>query len=151
MVDEHLMILYQEMILDHGRRPRFFHKIDDYNRTLEGFNPLCGDQLTLYLKVEKEIIEKASFQGQGCAICMASASMMLEAIQKLPQDKAMALFNQFHSMIVSQQFDKDTLGKLTLLEGVKAFPSRIKCASLPWHTLDGCLNHKKDNVSTEES
>ena len=152
MVDEQLMILYQEMILDHGRKPRFCHKLENYDLTLEGFNPLCGDKLTLYIQTCEEtgIIKQASFEGQGCAISMASASMMLEAIQGLSKEKALELFKQFHAMILLEDFKAVTLGKLTLLEGVKAFPSRIKCASLAWHTLDGCLNHRCDHVSTEK-
>lgn len=152
MVDERLMILYQEMILDHGRQPRFCHKLENYDLSLEGFNPLCGDRLTLYIQLDKEtgLIKQASFEGQGCAISMASASMMLESIQNVSPEKALELFGHFHSMLLSEQFEPDSLGKLTLLEGVKAFPSRIKCASLPWHTLDGCLNHKCEKVTTEK-
>ena len=151
MVDENLLMLYQEIILDHGRHPRHCHKIDPHNHTLEGYNPLCGDKLNLYLQVSDEnVIEKASFQGQGCAISMASASMMLEAIQNVSIEKAHLLFAQFHAMTTSKEFSDEVLGKLTLLEGVKAFPSRIKCANLAWHTLEGCLNHRLDPVNTEE-
>lgn len=139
MVDEQLMILYQEMILDHGRQPRYFGALEDYDYTLEGFNPLCGDKLTLYLKVKDGNIDKASFQGEGCAISMASSSMMLEAIQGKSLDGAQELFEQFHAMVLSQSFSADKLGKLSFLEGVKSYPSRIKCATLAWHTLESCL------------
>ena len=145
MTDEHLMILYQEMILDHGREPRHFGKLEKYNFTLEGFNPLCGDKLTLYLKIKKNRIEQASFEGEGCAISMASSSMMLEAIQGKTLQEASELFEQFHAMVLSQPFLASQLGKLALLEGVKTYPSRIKCATLAWHTLESCLKKAADS------
>lgn len=151
MDDENLRILYQEMILDHGRSPRHFHQIDDYTCSLEGFNPLCGDKITLYLKVDKDgIIDKASFQGHGCAISQASSSMMLEAITRMNKKEALELFKHFRAMCLSQEYDKNLLGKLHLLEGVKAFPSRIKCATLAWHTLEGCLHNGEKPITTEE-
>lgn len=144
--------LYQEMIIDHGRRPRNFFVLKDANSILEGFNPLCGDKLTLYLTEKNGIVENASFQGSGCAISMASASMMTEAVKGKTVQEVTALFNQFYPLVMGKKKMEDTesLGKLSVLIGVCEFPSRVKCATLAWHTLMGALNHEHKTVSTED-
>lgn len=144
--------LYQEMIIDHGRRPRNFRISEKANSVLEGFNPLCGDKLTLYLTEKNGTVEDVSFQGSGCAISMASASMMTEAIKGKTIQEVTALFNKFHQLVMGEKNTQaaETLGKLSVLLGVSEFPSRIKCATLAWHTLMGALNHEKKTVSTED-
>ena len=143
--------LYQEVILDHNRRPHNFRVIDAPTAKQEGYNPLCGDRLTLYLTLDGDVIKDASFQGQGCAISKASASLMTDAIKGKTVPEARDLFEQFHAMITS---DTDTeaadLGKLSVLAGVREFPTRIKCASLAWHTMKAAVAHETDApVSTE--
>jgi nitrogen fixation NifU-like protein len=132
--------LYQEVILDHNRRPRNFHAIVDASHRAEGYNPLCGDRLTLYLKVDGDVISDAAFEGSGCAISKASASLMTDAIKGRTVPDARLLFDRFHHMVTaSHEIDADDLGKLTALAGVRAFPVRIKCASLAWHTFKAAL------------
>jgi nitrogen fixation protein NifU and related proteins len=143
--------LYQEVILDHNRRPHNFRVIDTPTAKQEGFNPLCGDRLTLYLTLDGDVIKDVAFQGTGCAISKASASLMTDAIKGKTVTEARELFEQFHSMITS---DTDTeaadLGKLSVLAGVREFPTRIKCASLAWHTMKAAVAHETDApVSTE--
>ena len=143
--------LYQEVILDHNRRPHNFRVIDGATAKQEGYNPLCGDRLTLYLTLEGDVIKDAAFQGQGCAISKASASLMTDAIKGKTVAEARDLFEHFHAMITS---DTDTLqedmGKLSVLAGVREFPTRIKCASLAWHTMKAAVAHETDApVSTE--
>jgi nitrogen fixation protein NifU and related proteins len=143
--------LYQEVILDHNRRPHNFRVIDTPTAQQEGFNPLCGDRLTLYLTLDGDVIKDVAFQGTGCAISKASASLMTDAIKGKTVTEARELFEQFHSMITS---DTDTeaadLGKLSVLAGVREFPTRIKCASLAWHTMKAAVAHETDApVSTE--
>ena len=130
--------LYQEVIIDHGRRPRNFGPLADANRMAEGFNPLCGDRLTLYLKVEDGVIRAARFDGAGCAISTASASLMTEALTGRTEAEAEALFAAFHGLVTDGPGVAD-LGKLAVLAGVRAYPSRIKCATLAWHTLHAAL------------
>lgn len=143
--------LYQEVILDHNRRPRNYRAIDDANRTQEGFNPLCGDRLTLYVKLEGDAIADIAFQGSGCAISKASASLMTEALKGRTVDEARALFDRFHAMITSPpDAEPADLGKLSVLAGVRDFPTRIKCASLAWHTLKAAVQADDEGpVSTE--
>ena len=143
--------LYQEVILDHNRRPHNFRVIDEATAKQEGYNPLCGDRLTLYLTLNGDVIKDVSFQGIGCAISKASASLMTDAIKGKTVPEARALFEQFHAMITS---DTDTvaedLGKLSVLAGVREFPTRIKCASLAWHTMKAAVASQTDApVSTE--
>ena len=143
--------LYQEVILDHNKRPRNFRTIEHPTRTARGHNPLCGDRLTLYLTLDGDVIRDASFQGQGCAISKASASLMTDAIKGKTVAEARNLFEHFHAMITS---DTDTvaedLGKLSVFSGVREFPTRIKCASLAWHTMKAAVAHESDApVSTE--
>jgi nitrogen fixation NifU-like protein len=138
--------LYQEVILDHNKNPRNFREMKDANRIAEGNNPLCGDQLTLYLRIEDNVIKDISFVGQGCAISKASASMMTEAVKNKTCEEAEHLFSQFHRMVTGKlevENEKNNLGKLKVFAGVLQFPARVKCASLSWHTLHAALNNKK--------
>jgi nitrogen fixation NifU-like protein len=143
--------LYQEVILDHNRRPRNFRAIDGATATQEGFNPLCGDHLTLFLKVDNGVIADVAFQGSGCAISKASASLMTEALKGRTVEQARALFDRFHQMITSDPASPvGNLGKLAVLAGVREFPTRVKCASLAWHTMKAAVAHDTDGpVSTE--
>lgn len=144
-----LQDLYQEVILDHNRRPRNFRAIEQAY-SAEGFNPLCGDRVTVYLKVDDGVITDVSFQGAGCAISKASASLMTEAVKGKTVDEAKALFERFHQMITAPaEAPVDNLGKLTVLAGVRQFPVRVKCASLAWHTLRSAVDARGDVVSTE--
>ena len=135
-----LQELYQEVILDHNRRPRNFRVIDEARRA-EGFNPLCGDRLTVYLRVQDGRIQDVSFQGSGCAISKASASLMTDAVKGKTLEEAEALFERFHQMITRAPDDPldERLGKLSVLAGVRQFPVRVKCASLAWHTLHSAI------------
>ena len=142
--------LYQEVILDHNRRPRNFRAIEGANRHAEGYNPLCGDRLSLYLKVEDGMIKDASFQGSGCAISKASASMMTDSVKGKTLEEVEELFARFHAMITRAPDEPtEDLGKLSVLAGVRQFPVRVKCASLPWHTLKSAVDSRDDVVSTE--
>ena len=144
-----LQELYQEVILDHNRRPRNFRALDA-GRKAEGFNPLCGDRLTVYLRVNEGVIADVGFQGTGCAISKASASLMTESVKGKTVADALALFNRFQHMITaSPESPVDQLGKLTVLAGVRQFPIRVKCATLGWHTLRAALDSHDEVVSTE--
>jgi nitrogen fixation protein NifU and related proteins len=142
--------LYQQVILDHNRRPRNFGKLESANRTSEGRNPLCGDHLTLYLKMNGDVIEDISFQGAGCAISTASASMMTDTLKGKTSAEAEELFGSVHRMLTGdgQDVDLDEMGKLAVLSGVREFPIRVKCASLSWHALRAALAGES-TVSTE--
>jgi len=145
--------LYQEVVLDHNRRPRNFRKLEDANRTAEGFNPLCGDQIELYLTVEDDVITDIGFEGRGCAISKASASMMTESVKGMTEEEAERLFKAFRHMVTrgpDDDYDAETLGDLEILGSVVAFPVRIKCATLSWHTLHAALNKGKEAVATTE-
>jgi nitrogen fixation NifU-like protein len=143
--------LYQEVILDHNRRPRNFGRLAGANRSAEGFNPLCGDRLTLYLKLVDGVIEAVSFEGAGCAISTASASLMTEALKGKTEHEAQALFEGFHALVTADPGAAATvpLGKLEVLSGVREFPVRVKCATLAWHTLQAALHDETRPVSTE--
>jgi nitrogen fixation protein NifU and related proteins len=142
--------LYQEVILDHNRRPRNFRMIDDATCRQEGYNPLCGDRLMLYVRLDGNRIGDVAFQGSGCAISKASASLMTEALKGKTIDEARALFDRFHAMITSSPDDPPAdLGKLSALAGVREFPTRIKCASLAWHALSAAISNENKVVSTE--
>jgi nitrogen fixation NifU-like protein len=144
-----LQELYQEVILDHNKRPRNFRAIHD-GRKAEGYNPLCGDRLTVYLRVENGRIQDASFEGSGCAISKASASLMTDSVKGKTIEEADALFHAFHQMITRAPEDPvDDLGKLSVFAGVRQFPIRVKCASLPWHTFRAAVEAREDAVSTE--
>jgi nitrogen fixation protein NifU and related proteins len=143
--------LYQEVILDHNRRPRNFRTIEAASRTKEGYNPLCGDRLTLYVQLDGDRISDVSFQGSGCAISKASASLMTEALKGKTVAEAQALFDRFHEMVTSPiETPPAELGKLSVLAGVREFPTRVKCASLAWHTLKAAVSDAgAEPVSTE--
>ena len=141
--------LYQEVILDHNRRPRNFHSLSAASHTAEGYNPLCGDRLKLYLKLDGDTIEDVSFEGAGCAISKASASMMTDALKGKSVNEANALFDRFHRMVTTPPGQSvEDMGKLSALAGVREFPVRVKCASLAWHTLKAALNNEQ-RTSTE--
>jgi nitrogen fixation NifU-like protein len=143
--------LYQEVVLDHGRKPRNFHRPEGANRRAEGVNPLCGDQITVYLKLAGEVIEEIGFEGAGCAISKASASMMTGAVKKKTKAEAEALFQRVHAMLTEgpEKTEVESLGKIAALSGVWEFPARVKCASLAWHTLRAALDGAGVAVSTE--
>ena len=142
--------LYQEIIVDHNRNPRNFGIIDNADKIIEGFNPLCGDKLKLYLKTEGQNIADISFDGSGCAISVASASLMTDAMKGKSINDAELLFNSFHELMTNENSaDEKSLGKLAVLAGVKDFPARVKCATLCWHTLHSAITGDKETVSTE--
>jgi nitrogen fixation protein NifU and related proteins len=142
--------LYQQVILDHNRKPRNFRKVADANRTAEGYNPLCGDQITLYLTVEDGVVKDAAFQGSGCAISTAAASMMTASVIGKPEGEVEALFHRVHAMLTEPNGGGAAeLGKLAVFAGVREFPSRIKCVTLAWHTLQAALSGAAEPVSTE--
>lgn len=148
-MNSELRQLYQEVIIDHGRHPRHFKVMQDATHVLNGDNPLCGDKLTLYIKCNKEVIEDISFQGSGCAISTASSSLMIESLKGKTISEAQSFFNDFHKMITQKADPTTQLGKLAVLAGVCEFPSRVKCATLAWHTLMASLDGKTQSVSTE--
>ena len=153
--------LYQEVILDHGKRPRNFRTVEGAERKAEGYNPICGDKVTVYAKVEGDVIRDLAFQGAGCAISTASASMMTTALKGKTVAEAERTFERFHRMItcnatggagttgVRPASAADDLGDLVVLAGVREFPMRVKCASLAWHTLRAALDSRKETVSLE--
>ncbi len=140
--------LYQDTILDHYRHPRNVGRMADANRTAEGFNPLCGDKVKLYLKVEDGVILDARFEGSGCAIATASASLMTEDIKGKRRDEALRLLSEIHGMVTEGK-SVDNIGKLVVLAGVHEFPQRVKCATLAWHTLKAALENIDTPVTTE--
>jgi len=145
--------LYQEVILDHGKRRRNFRKLSGANRRAEGYNPLCGDRETVYLELEGDVVRDASFEGHGCAISTASASMMTESVKGKSRPEVEALFAKFHDLITGEAKAASggpTLGKLEVFSGVREYPVRIKCATLPWHTLKAALGGEAQTVSTED-
>ena len=144
--------LYQEVILDHNRHPRNYHEIAGATCTSEGFNPLCGDRLTLYVALDGQVIKEAAFVGSGCAISKASASLLTEAVKGKTLAQARAMFERFHHMVTlapDKTEDFSDLGKLAVLAGVREFPVRVKCASLAWHTLKAALDSPGATVTTE--
>ena len=144
--------LYQEVVFDHNRNPRNFRVMEDANRKIEGFNPLCGDRITLYIKVIDGKIEDVSFQGAGCAISTASASLMTEIVQGKTEQETEQLFELFHRITTGKNGDEtnlEDLGKLAVLAGVRAYPARVKCATLAWHSLQSALKNEDATVSTE--
>lgn len=141
--------LYQEVIFDHNRSPRNFHRMDDADRVAEGHNPLCGDQLTLYVRLTGRVIDEASFVGHGCAISTASASLMTEAVKGRTIDEVEALFRDFHALLTGEPPQGRDFGKLEVLAGVREFPVRVKCATLAWHTLHNALTGEAAAAKTE--
>ena len=143
--------LYQQVILDHNKKPRNFRKLDTANHSAEGYNPLCGDHLTVYMDLEDDLVKDVGFEGSGCAISKASASMMTQAVKGKSKEQAETLFKEFHSMVtgeLDEETEENNLGNLKIFAGVREFPVRVKCATLPWHTMHAALN-KQDQISTE--
>jgi nitrogen fixation NifU-like protein len=151
-MNSELQDLYQEVVLDHSRKPRNFRKLEGSVQSAEGFNPLCGDQVTVYVQVDGDKIKDIGFQGSGCAISKASASLMTAAVKDKSPAEANRLFDQFHTLVTkgpTALTDISGLGKLAALSGVWEFPVRVKCASLAWHTLRAALKGERQPVSTE--
>ena len=152
MIDPGLRDLYQQVILDHNKSPRNFKKLETANKTAEGYNPLCGDKINIYLEVENDVVKDVSFIGSGCAISKASASIMSTIIKGKTIDEAEKLFRKFHALITGKLNNSENiedLGKLAVLAGVKEFPVRVKCASLAWHTMISALKNENKTVTTE--
>jgi nitrogen fixation NifU-like protein len=145
--------LYQEVILDHSKRPRNFGELAGANRRAEGYNPLCGDRETVYVRLEGDVLEDVGFRGAGCAISTASASMMTDSVKGKTREEAEALFERFHDLITGRDGEakraQPEVGKLAVFSGVRKFPIRVKCATLPWHTLKAALAGEGTTVSTE--
>jgi nitrogen fixation NifU-like protein len=143
--------LYQELIIDHGRRPRNFGRLEGANHSADGHNPLCGDRLTLYLREEGGVVVEVAFEGSGCAISTASTSMLTEALRGMPVGEARRLARRFIASLTDPETDvpADELGKLAVFAGVKEFPTRVKCATLAWHTLEAALDDEDAPASTE--
>jgi nitrogen fixation protein NifU and related proteins len=143
--------LYQEVILDHNKKPRNFKKLESANHHADGHNPLCGDNVSVYLDVEDDIIKDVSFLGSGCAISKASASMMTSLVKGKSTEEAENLFHKFRELVTSdaEQEDLESLGKLAVFSGVREYPARVKCASLAWHTLHAAIESEEAAVSTE--
>ncbi|MHB8338443.1 MAG: Fe-S cluster assembly sulfur transfer protein SufU [Ignavibacteriaceae bacterium] len=151
-MDAELKELYQQVILDHNKNPRNFRKIENANHFAEGYNPLCGDRLNIYVELEGGTIKDISFQGSGCAISKASASLMSSIVKGLPVEEAERLFEKFQAVITGKITDEENIeeiGKLAVFAGVKEFPSRVKCASLAWHTMIAAFKQEEKSVSTE--
>jgi nitrogen fixation NifU-like protein len=144
-----LRALYQEVILDHSKRPRNFRALQDSNRHAEGYNPLCGDRITLYVKLDEDRIADIGFQGSGCAISTASASLLTETLKGKTTTEAEELFGKFHDLVTGKANGDASLGKLAVFSGVSEFPVRVKCATLAWHTLKSALEGGEKPVTTE--
>lgn len=145
--------LYQEIILDHNKSPRNFRKMDNATRHVEGYNPLCGDHYTIFLKMDGDVIHDVSFDGAGCAISKASASVMSAMLKGKTKQEAEVLFQDFHKLVqgkLNAEENLDRLGKLAAFAGVSEFPARVKCASLAWHTMHTALSGKDETVVTTE-
>ena len=141
--------LYQEVILDHNKRPRNFRAVEPRSHTADGYNPLCGDRVCVQLRVRDGVIEDVGFQGEGCAISTASASIMTESIKGRSVEEAQQLFERFHELVTGEESALDPeLGKLAVLAGVRDYPTRVKCATLAWHTLHAAMDHRSE-VTTE--
>lgn len=141
--------LYQEVILEHSKHPRNFRALDSANHRAEGFNPLCGDRFTVYVDVKDGAIHDVAFQGSGCAISKASASMMTQILKGRSESEAESLFTRFHDLVSGHGAGSDELGKLAVFSGVSEFPLRVKCATLAWHALRAALRGEQEAVSTE--
>jgi nitrogen fixation NifU-like protein len=142
--------LYQELILEHSKAPRNYRRLAEANRKAEGYNPLCGDHFTVYVRTMGDSIQDISFEGAGCAISKASASMMTQSLKGKTTEEAKELFEHFHRTVTGEENgDSARLGKLSVFAGVAEFPTRVKCATLAWHTLEAALQGKQEPVSTE--
>jgi nitrogen fixation protein NifU and related proteins len=143
--------LYQQVILDHNKKPRNFRKLENAGRSAEGYNPLCGDHLTVYVNMADDSVQEIAFEGSGCAISKAAASMMTQAVKGKTREQIEELFKEFHSMVtgeLDEENDENHLGNLKIFAGVREFPVRVKCATLPWHTMHAALNNQ-EHASTE--
>lgn len=141
--------LYQQVILDHCKSPRNFHALEGANRKGEGYNPLCGDNYTVFLKMDGDVVQDAAFQGSGCCISKASASLLTSAIKGKTKAEVKALFDKVHDLITTGKADDDSVGKLAVFAGVHKFPARVKCAILSWHAALAAVEGKNESVSTE--
>lgn len=147
-----LRTLYQEVILDHNKNPRNFRVMEHADRSLEGYNPLCGDRYTIYLKLKGDTIDDVSFTGSGCAISKASASVMTGLVRNKTREEVLQLFERFHNLVTGHTAGMESagdLGRMAVFEGVSQFPARVKCASLAWHTLKAVLEEQTTAVTTE--
>jgi nitrogen fixation NifU-like protein len=142
--------LYEETILDHSKRPRNCHAMQDANRQAEGYNPLCGDKLKLFLKMEGDVVKDVSFVGSGCAISTASASLMTESLKGKTREEALKMLDKFHELLTTDSAVNKDLGKLVVFCGVREYPARVKCATLAWHTLKSALNNTTPEVTSTE-
>jgi nitrogen fixation protein NifU and related proteins len=151
-MEQELKELYKQVILDHNKAPRNFRKIENPSKFAEGYNPLCGDKINIYVNFDNENISDISFQGSGCAISKASASLMTSMLKGKTRKEAEELFNRFHDLVTDKLGDNpdiEDLGKLAVFAGVRDFPVRVKCASLAWHTMMNALHNKDEKVSTK--
>ena len=141
--------LYQQVILDHSKSPRNFHKLEGANRTAQGHNPLCGDNVTLYLLMDGDVVKDISFLGSGCAISKASASILTTALKGKTKAEVKSLFDKVHDLVTTGKVNGDDFGKLAVFAGVHKFPARVKCAILPWHAAIAAVDGKAEPVTTE--
>jgi len=141
--------LYQQVILDHSRSPRNFHKLEGANRTAQGHNPLCGDQYTIFARMDGDVIKEISFQGSGCAISKASASILTDTLKGKTKAELKALFDKVHDLVTTGR-SADGVGKLAVFAGVHKFPARVKCAILPWHAVVAAVEGRQEPVTTEK-
>lgn len=151
-MDTELKELYQQVILDHNKSPRNFRKMENSSSKAEGFNPLCGDHIDVFVLIEDNVVKDISFSGEGCAISKASASVMTSLLKGKTKEDAEKLFNKFHDLVtgkLGESIDIEDLGKLAVFAGVQEFPVRVKCASLAWHTMMSAIGNEKKNVTTE--
>ena len=151
-MNQELRELYQQVILDHNKSPRNFRQMENATQYAEGFNPLCGDHIDIYLLIEDGVVKDVSFKGEGCAISKASASLMTSILKGKTKEEAEKLFEKFHDLVTGKLGDNpntDELGKLAVFAGVQEFPVRVKCASLAWHTMINALHNKSEEVTTE--
>ena len=141
--------LYQQVILDHSKSPRNFHTLENANRTAQGHNPLCGDHYTIYARMDGDVIKDISFQGAGCAISKASASILTDTLKGKTQADVKALFDKVHEMVTTGKVNDGEIGKLAVFAGVHKFPARVKCAILPWHAVVAAVEGRQEPVTTE--
>ncbi len=144
--------LYRELILDHNKSPRNRRRLEGADRSAEGYNPLCGDRVTIFVNVEDDVVREVTFEGTGCAISTASASLMTESLEGKTLGEAKALFDDFHDMVTGEPCEESkppSLGKLAVFSGVRQYPARVKCATLAWHTMSAALAQQNQTVSTE--
>jgi len=149
MITDELDELYQEVILDHCKSPRNFHALEGANRKGEGYNPICGDNYTVYLKMDGDVVKDATFQGSGCCISKASASLLTTSVKGKTKAEVKALFDKVHDMITTGNVHEEGVGKLAVFAGVHKFPARVKCAILSWHAVVAALDGESQPVSTE--